>query len=1071
MNFFNRIFDFKYEKGMGLLNMTDELFAFYLKKLYETYNRGILVVTPTLYDANKLYSKVSNYVPTLLFQEDELFFKKMVKSNELLSERLDVLNSLVSDGKQVVITDTTGYLKYLPSKSDYEDRKIKLKVGEALSYDEFISKLSNLGYERDAIVTRTGDMAVRGFIVDVFVINDENPIRIEFFGDEISSIRYFDATSQRSLVNVLEKDILPFNEEVSSSYCNILSYLDNPIVVFKDYEQINTSYLGMVNEFLEYGDMERNFSSLDDILYDDYLCYLDFDSVLTSIKVTSYVDFDSKEINKFGEDFSLINSYLKECTNFNKTVVICLSTINVNKFVSMLELPYVLTDENEIFDGKINIINKSICSGFTISNYVILSEYELFNRKVYAKGKQSTFKYSTRIRDLNKLEVGDYVVHITYGIGIYNGLKTLSKGGVLGDYLEILYDKGDKLYIPVSKIDLVSKYSGKDGYVPKINALNSSSWEKTKARVREKIKYEASRLLRVQAERKLRKGFTFSHDDENQILFESKFMYEETADQLRATSEIKADMESDAPMDRILCGDVGYGKTEVAFRAAFKAINDGKQVLYLCPTTLLSKQQYENALERFKDFPINIGLLNRFTSTREVKDILSKLEEGKIDFVIGTHRLLSNDIKPSKLGLLIIDEEQRFGVSHKEKLKEYKSNIDVLTLTATPIPRTLQMAMFGIKSLSLIETPPKNRKPIQTYVAPFDNSVIRNVIYKELSRNGQVFILYNRVSDIEEKARLISRLVPDASVVFAHGQMSKEELENRMEDFINGKYDILVCTTIIETGVDIPNVNSLIILDADRFGLAQLYQIRGRVGRSERTAYAYLMYEKSKILSENSVKRLKVIREFTELGSGFAIAARDLSIRGSGDILGSEQAGFIDSVGIDLYMKMLEVEINKLKGIEDNSLDEVFTNNIDINVNNHIKDSYVKEDELKIEIHKLINSVDSFAKLDEVKKTLEDRFGVIDEDMYIYLNQELFEKFAKNLGIFKVLHNNIYMEIVFTKDKSDTISFEDLFSESIKICNSFEFSYKDNMLSIKIFKNKVKNHPLIYFNMLLEKML
>ncbi len=1069
MSFFEKILKFNNEKNIGLLNMTDEFFALYVKKLFESNDQGILIVTPSLYEANKIYSSVNNYVSSFLFQDDELFMKKMVKSNELLTERLDILNNLIMNGKQIVVTNTAGYLKYLPNRDNYEKRIIRLRVGDTLSYNDLISKLCDLGYTRESIVTKTGEMAVRGFVIDVFVINDDNPVRIEFFGDEIESIRYFDENSQMSLDSVTYKDILPFNEDYSNDVCSILSYLKNPIVIFKDYEQIKTSYLNMCNEFFEYGIGEKSFFDLDEVKYNDYLCYLDFDNVLTSIRVNNYIDYNSKSIDKFGENFDKINDYLKKCISLNKTVVICLSTINVNKFIDMIDVNYVLTNENEVLDNKVNIINKSIGSGFTVDNYVILSEYELFNRKAITKLKRSSFRYSTRIKDLNKLEIGDYVVHITYGIGIYNGLKTLSKGGVLGDYLEILYDKGDKLYIPASKLSLISKYSGKDGYVPKINALNSSSWEKTKAKVREKIKYEAYRLLRVQAERKLKKGFAFSIDDENQVLFESKFMYEETVDQLRASEEIKRDMESETPMDRILCGDVGYGKTEIAFRAAFKAINDGKQVLYLCPTTLLSKQQYESALERFKDFPVNIGLLNRFTTTREVNNILKKLETGQIDMVFGTHRLLSNDVKPLKLGLLIIDEEQRFGVAHKEKIKEFKANIDVLTLTATPIPRTLQMAMLGIKSLSLIETPPKNRKPIQTYVAPTDNNVVRSIIYKELSRNGQVFILYNRVSDIESKTRLIKRLVPDAEVTYAHGQMSKEELENRMNDFINGVYNVLVCTTIIETGVDIPNVNSLIIFDADRFGLAQLYQIRGRVGRSERTAYAYLMYEKNKALSSNSVKRLKVIKEFTELGSGFSIAARDLSIRGSGDILGSEQAGFIDTVGIDLYMKMLESEIKKLQGLEVE--EEVYDgNNVDVNVNNHIKDEYVKEDEIKIEIHKLVNTIDSFSKLEEVKSVLEDRFGSIDDDMFVYLNQELFEKLSKKQGVSKVIDNNIYMEILFSKEKSDKILYEDLFSDSVKICSYFDFSYKNKQLSIKLIKSKVKEHPIVYFNRLFEKM-
>lgn len=1067
MGFFDKILKFNNVRNVGLLNMTDEFFALYVKKLFECNNQGILIVTPSLYEANKIYFSVNNYVSSYLFQDDEFLMKKMVKSNELLSERLDVLNNLIVNNKQVVITDTVGYLKILPGVDSYKRRVIKLKVGDCVSYEKLISDLNDLGYVRESIVSKTGDMAVRGFVIDLFVINDDNPVRIEFFGDEIESIRYFSAESQMSLDSVSEKDILPFNEECFDDVCNILSYLRDPIVIFKDYEQIKTTYLNMCNEVLEYGDNNKCFFDLDDVKYNDFLCYLDFDNVSLSIKVDSYIDFNCKETERFYEDFDKINRFLNSCHLNNKTVVICLSTINVNKFIDMIDIDYVITNENDIYENKINIINKNINKGFVVDDYVVLSEYELFNRKLSTRVRRSSFRYSSRIRDLNKLEVGDYVVHITYGIGVYNGLKTLSKGGVLGDYLEILYDKGDKLYIPASRFSLISKYSGKDGYVPKINSLNSSSWEKTKSRVREKIKYEAHRLLKVQAERKLKKGFAFSKDDENQVLFESKFIYDETDDQLKASDEIKKDMESDIPMDRILCGDVGYGKTEVAFRSCFKAINDGKQVLYLCPTTLLSKQQYESAVDRFKDFPVNIALLNRFTSGKASTEILKKLEEGKVDIVFGTHRLLSNDVKPSNLGLLIIDEEQRFGVAHKEKIKEFKSNIDVLTLTATPIPRTLQMAMLGIKNLSLIETPPKNRKPIQTYVTPTDNNVIRSVIYKELSRNGQVFILYNRVSDIDGKARLIKSLVPDANVTYAHGQMSKDELENRMNAFINGVYNVLVCTTIIETGVDIPNVNSLIILSADCFGLAQLYQIRGRVGRSERTAYAFLMYDKNKTLSENSVKRLKVIKEFTELGSGFSIAARDLSIRGSGDILGSEQAGFIDTVGIDLYMKMLDDEIKRLKGIDVSSNDD---EDNDFSVNNHIKDEYVSEDEIKIEIHKLVNTIDSLSKLDEVKGVLEDRFGDIDEDMFVYLNEKLFEKLSKKQGVYKIIDNNIYMEVIFTKEKSNEISFEELFSDSIKICSYFDFSYKNNELIVKLMKSKVKMHPVVYFNKLFEKM-
>ena len=673
-----------------------------------------------------------------------------------------------------------------------------------------------------------------------------------------------------------------------------------------------------------------------------------------------------------------------------------------------------------------------------------------------------------RIKDLNKLEIGDYVVHDSHGIGVYNGIKTLSKNNMLQDYIEVLYADNDKLYIPASKIELISKYTGKEGYAPKINSLNSVAWEKTKQRVKEKIRYEASRLLKVQAERSLKKGFSFSKDSEMQTLFENEFIYELTQDQIKAINEIKKDMESDLPMDRILCGDVGYGKTEVAFRAAFKAIYDSKQVLYLCPTTLLSKQQYESALERFKNYPVKIGLLNRFTSKKEEIKILKELEEGNIDFVIGTHRLLSDDIKPKDLGLLIIDEEQRFGVAHKEKLKEFKSNIDILTLTATPIPRTMQMAMVGLRNLSLIETPPKNRHAVLTYVLEENNKIIKDIIYKEMSREGQVFILYNKVETIERKVKELQLLVPDARIIYAHGKLPKNELEDIMNKFINKEYDCLVCTTIIETGIDIPNANSLIIYDASNFGLSQLYQIRGRVGRSERTAYAYLMYNKNKTLTETAIKRLKVIKEFTELGSGFNIAARDLSIRGAGDILGAEQAGFIDAVGIELYMKMLNNEIKILKGekIEEEKIKQTPL----IEVNNHIDNNYVSEEELKLTIHKMINNITNIDSYNDVKKELEDRFGRLDNNMIIYMNEELFESYLRNLEGKILINNDLFIEIVFSKEISEKINYEDLIVTSLNISKDIIFSYKDNKLHIKLKKyNKDKSY-IITLNNLLEKM-
>ena len=633
----------------------------------------------------------------------------------------------------------------------------------------------------------------------------------------------------------------------------------------------------------------------------------------------------------------------------------------------------------------------------------------------------------------------------------------------------MIYAGGDVLYVPVEKIDRISKFSGKEGVNPKINKLGTDEWKRKKARVRGKIEEIASSLLKVSAERESMSGFAFSEDDENQVLFDSQFEYQETSDQLKAINIIKTEMEKRKPMDMLLCGDVGYGKTEVAFRAIFKAVNDGKQVAYLCPTTILSNQQYNNALERFRTFPINIALLNRFVNKSKQQKIIKDLKDGKIDILFGTHRILSDDIEFKNLGFLVIDEEQRFGVAHKEKIKQYKSNIDVLTLSATPIPRTLQMSMSGIRSLALIETAPAQRFPVQTYVLAENKNVIKDAIYKELSRNGQTFILYNKVNSIEARVKEISELVPEAKINYAHGQMSKTELENIMLDFISHKFDVLVCTTIIETGIDIPNVNTLIIIDADKFGLSQLYQIRGRIGRSNKIGYAYLMYDNRKVLNDIAVKRLNTIKEFTELGSGFKIAMRDLSIRGAGDILGSEQSGFIDTIGIDLYLKMLNEAVLKLKGQELPAEDDINDNKPLIEIDTHISDSYIENDDLKIEIHKMINEIDSFEKMQSVKSQIEDRFGKITKDMEIYMYEEWFEKLAKKIEIENSKQTKTFIELEMSENISKQIDGEKLFLLAYNITKMFRFSYKNNKLHIILDTVKLDKHFLIYLIQLLEK--
>ena len=796
---------------------------------------------------------------------------------------------------------------------------------------------------------------------------------------------------------------------------------------------------------------------------------MNFDNVVN--KSVKSLKFSINNIENYDNNYEKLKSDLLNYVKNNKTVIICVLDKNMASRISnYLEIDDIIyTDECNIIDGKINLIIKSIPRGFIYGNYIVISDVDIFSLGNTVKKYRSKFKTGTRTSNILDINKGDFVVHEMFGIGIYDGLVTIPKNGMKKDYLKIIYADNDILYIPVENIDRISKFSGKDGVGVKLNSLSNDNWQKKKGKVKAKLESIADDLLKVSADRELKVGFAFKKDDENQKMFDSGFVYTETPDQIKAINDIKREMESSKPMDMLLCGDVGYGKTEVAFRAMFKAVDSGKQVAYLCPTTILSNQQYTSCIERFKDFPVRIELLNRFVDKSRQKKIIDDLEKGLVDIVFGTHRLLSNDVKYKDLGLLVIDEEQRFGVTHKEKIKQYKSTVDVLTLSATPIPRTLQMSMSGVRSLSLIETAPQERYPIQTYVLEENNLVIKDAIYKELSRNGQTFILYNNVNNIETKVNEFRSLVPEAKIDYAHGQMNKVTLENKMNNFINNKFNVLVCTTIIETGIDIPNVNTLIILDADRFGLSQLYQIRGRIGRSNKIGYAYLMYGKNKFLTDTAIKRLDVIREFTELGSGFKIAMRDLSIRGAGDILGREQSGFIDSIGIELYLKMLNEAVRKSKGEKIIEEDTKKNDKPLIEVSTHISDSYISDVELKILIHKKINEVKDETTLNDIRDELSDRFGKISEEMEIYMYEEWFEKIAKSLGINKVvtMKNNIDIEL--PCELSSKIDGERLFNDAYSISKMFRFLYKDSSIHIILDTIKLEKHFLIYLIELLEK--
>lgn len=1078
--------------NIALAGLTNELFSVYLNQLWNQHEKSILIVTPSLYEANQIYESLSNYnsSASLFPMDDFLTSEAIAVSPDLMVNRLETLNLILNNQKNIVVTNLMGYLRFLPSKNLYQKSHFTFSIDDEIEPKELVEKLYHIGYTKESIVTKTGEFSVRGFVIDVFPLGLDHPVRFEFFGDSIESIRSFDEDTQKSLESLKSVSIDPYTEfilekypeeyeskqkhllELSNSVSNIYQYLDPTIVIYKDYPQLEKSYELLVKEIFEYRqEKDQAFQSkymfdLTEINPSNQIHYLTIDNLLSD-KNIEIIRYDSKEILPFNENIELINNFLKDQLYLNKNIWICLKKHQIRTFTKELQVPYILTDENHFYPGQVNITEKSIGKGFIFGDYVVISDLDLFHSAVPRKKYKTKFKYASKIKDINKLNIGDYVVHNVHGIGVYNGIHTITQFGLKKDYLEILYAGKDKLYIPVEKIDLISKFSGNEGVVPKINKLGGSDWNKVKARVKNKIHDIADKLLRLYAEREMKKGFAFSPDGEFQESFEESFEYQETKDQLIAIDQIKHDMESSVPMDRLLCGDVGYGKTEVAFRAIFKAVMDSKQVLYLCPTTILSNQHYHNALNRFSSFPVRIALLNRFTTPKEKKRIIEGLKDGSIDVVIGTHRLLSDDVKPKDLGLLVIDEEQRFGVTHKEKIKEYKSNVDVLTLTATPIPRTLQMSMVGIRSLSLIETPPVDRYPVQTYVIEENNQIIKDAIYKELSRNGQVFLLYNRVETIEKKAMDIHQLVPEARIICAHGRLSKEELEDRMAAFINHEYDILLCTTIIETGIDIPNVNTLIVLNADCFGLSQLYQIRGRVGRSNKIAYAYLMYHPQKMLTETAVKRLSAIKDFTELGSGFSIATRDLSIRGAGDILGSEQAGFIDTVGIDLYLKLLNDEVEKLKG---NPIKEEEIQNEKplLDVSTHISDTYTDDDNLKIEIHRKINEIDSYEKLQEVKEEIEDRFGKVNEEMLIYMYEEWFEKMAKYWQIEKIQKTRNSLELYFSPEMTMEIDGEQLFLDAFKITPMFRFKMTSSRLVVILDLIQLEKHYIYYLIDLLQ---
>lgn len=1064
---------FNYDDFLNIIGLTKELNSFYIVNKKNIINENILVVTSSLYEANKYYELISAICDNVYFfpMDDFINTVALATSPELKVKRLETLNKIKNNKNCIVVTNLMGYLKFLPSiKSSLE---IKIKKGDEINKENLEKKLIEYGYKKESIVTSTGEFASRGFIIDIFLPFFDNPVRLEFFGNNIEEIKIFNPETQLSFKKLESVLINNFNDNFFNNLnSNLYDYLSDPYTFFINYDQILTANNQLENEIVEYKEKEEIKNNQDFMFQFNNICpkkysYISeiFDNKYNDLKNLSY---KSKTINNFNGNFSLLKEYVLKEINEKKYIVICINNKNQKQFLQELFVgKYVLTNLNNLILGKVNLVNCNIYNGFEINNYIFIGQYDIEKTDYKKTNYKNIYKIGHKIKDYADLSIGDYVVHYNHGIGVYNGIKTLKKNGIDKDYLQIIYKNDDKIYVPVEKIDNIFKYSDKDGAKPSINSLSSSVWIKTKKTLTKKIKDISSELLEVSALRKASKCVKFL-DFPEENLFANDFPYEETIDQSKAIDDILNDLRSDIPMDRLLCGDVGFGKTEVAFRGIFKSIINGFQVAYLCPTTILSSQQYTLACERFTKYGIKVALLNRFVTSKNQKETIDKLANGEIDFVIGTHRLLSDDIKFKNLGLLVIDEEQRFGVTHKEKIKKLKNNVNVLTMTATPIPRTLKMAISGLRDLSIIDTPPVNRYPIQTYVIKENDSLIKDAIYKELARNGQVFILYNSVQNIIDKANQIKKLVPEADIQYAHGQMTKIQLENIMQDFIDNKFNILICTTIIETGIDIPNSNTLIIYNADHFGLSQLYQIRGRVGRSNRIAYAYLLYNKNKELNNIAVKRLQAIKEFTELGSGYKIAMRDISIRGSGDILGSQQAGFVDTVGLELYMKLVNNELKRLQGKE---VEEINCSDQTIlNVDTHIQDEYVDDSKLKIEIHKKINEINSYNSLVQIKNEIEDRFGKIDEKLNIYMYEEWLEKILLKNNITNVTQNNNYIEIELPENTSNEIEGDKLLILSSNLSRNFQLSYKNNKIYIRLNLVGLEKHFIYYLIELFTKL-
>lgn len=1079
-----------------------------IARIVERIKNPILLITYNEIQAKNLVKDFSFFTDKAVFlpKKEIVTYDYVAESKNLPYERIEVLNKIYENKNIIIVTSIEALNQKIIAKDSLYKNVIDLKVGENCNLDILKEKLIKLGYERFDLIDGRGEFSVRGGIIDVS-INENIGIRIELWGDEIDSIRYFSIISQRSTESIEKISIYPAHEYILEEKLeNVAKSIEKRIfrgktleIAEKDIEEIKAgNYLSKVDKYfnsfyknsatiLEYfskgslifvdeiskiearckaiAEDEKNtvntlldkermisdslkntetFENFRDKLKLYQTIYLNkFDNFFKS-NIEKY-DFNSKELNYFKSDTDIFIDDIRKFIKDKKKVHIVVDLKEkADKIIMLLqenEIPAIYQEKlnNKIIGSNNNtvIITKGVLSQGFLSyelNVCLITANELVSAKTRDKKRKSeVFKNAEKVVFAD-LKVGDYVVHRKYGIGIYIGVNTIEADGTVKDYIKLKYAGDAILYIPTNALDSIRKYVGGEELNLKLNSLGSKDWEKTTNKVKNNLRAVAKELIELYARRERAKGFAFSPDNEWQKQFEESFPYIETDDQLRCIEEVKKDMENEKPMDRLLCGDVGYGKTEVAIRAAFKAVMDHKQVVYLVPTTVLAKQQYESFKSRMKDFPVKVELLNRFVSTKDKNKIIKELALGEVDIVVATHKILGKDIRFKDLGLLIIDEEHRFGVKAKEKIKEYKMNVDVLTMTATPIPRTMHMSVVGIRDMSVIYDPPQNRKPVQTYVLEYDSEVIKEAITKELERNGQVFYLFNNVENIMQKADEISRLVPEAKVTYAHGRMTGSQIEDIMSDFVDGNTNVLVCTTILESGIDIPNANTIIVENADRMGLAQLYQIRGRVGRSDRQGYAYITYKKDKLLSEVADKRLKAIKEFTEFGSGFKIAMRDLEIRGAGSLIGEVQHGHLEEVGYDTYCRLLDEVVKEEQGIK---VDKEFEVQIDLNVTSYIPDSYISDSNQKIEIYQDIALCQNEKDIQDITDEIIDRFGDMPKQIENLLEISRIKQLAKKAFVNKISSKQSGTVFTFENEKFNG----DKIIELIKIYgNNIKFS-------------------------------